>query len=419
MTVMADYQYRTSFGIRYDLNLMRYADEGIRYDSISDLRYEGCLIQHDLKPFHFYLKAILFDSDSYDGFLKSNGLFDARSMQYNMLPQRIDASSYQSSGQFRFDYDFLILQKNGIPQEWDIVDFWNGQRKSKFLWVNDLIVAKKERLFSSFDSFSIDSRTRLSYALDSFFLLRERIASRWNAIPCDFLARQNGLFNAICWQRYAIPIHRQSLVCPGWSILARNINTENVRQLGFIHADSHDRSLADIDLPDGEYEIFVRTSSHYWLDAFDHRIRTVVIGEEEEIVPLPSIYNLRSVVQNGVRIIQWSAGRSEALDCLFGVWYSSESPVDTDRPPDATIWYSAAMTEYQTSFDQNAPAFVAVAAIQPGNESRRGKFHELHLHWDTTIPGAPDDVIVLAEPLPVFDTTMNERSVHNENATIW
>lgn len=212
--------------------------------------------------------------------------------------------------------------------------------------------------------------------------------------------------------------HR-SLVQGGWRIVAKNLETEQSLELGFINEDDPTRTLENVVLPDGNYEISVLTSSLYWKDTRDNNIRTISIRQDEEISPLPVIHNLRSSVSLGERTILWSASVGELDECLFGIWYSSESPVDTNRPPDATVWYSSFMTEYQTSFDQNAPAYVAVAALRPGNESEKGKVHELYLHWESTPPRAPEDVIVLVEPLPVFDTAMAERNVNNDNVSIW
>jgi hypothetical protein len=80
---------------------------------------------------------------------------------------------------------------------------------------------------------------------------------------------------------------------------------------------------------------------------------------------------------------------------VFGVWYSSTSPVPTDGPPSETVWYFSELTEYQTSLQQLAPCYVAVAALRPGDTPERGKVHELFLDWKSTPLRAPDDVMVL------------------------
>jgi hypothetical protein len=121
----------------------------------------------------------------------------------------------------------------------------------------------------------------------------------------------------------------------------------------------------------------------------------LTIRPGEEVSSLPTIYNLRSSISQGETTIHWSAGKSDIGDCIFGVWYFSTSPVPTDGPPSETVWYSPELTEYQTSFKQFDPCYVAVAAMRPGNEPEIGKVHELYLDWKSTPPRAPDDVIVI------------------------
>ncbi len=416
---MADYKYFESLSNRYDLNLLRRSGETFPFDTVADLRYECWPFQHDLKSFQFYSILSLLDSDSYSGSQHFNGLFDIRGMQFESIPQTFEADSYRCGASFSFAYDFFIWQKNGIPQIFDAVDAWGVQRRTRFRWKHDLIVAVRTGFLFHFDSLLVlNPATKFRFRYDILKLYRERVPIRWDLIPCDFLAKQNILFDANRQEFAGLPIYRQSLVRPGWRILARNLFTEEMTELGFISADAGNPVLEDVFLPDGEYEISVLTSSLFWKDAADTSIRTIVVGSDSEISPLPTIYNIRSAVQNGVTNIQWSAAKSEVEDCLFGVWYSSESPVDTDRPPDATVWYSPFMTEYQTSFEQHAPAYAAVAALRPGNETEKGKVHELYLDWSSIPPRAPDDVVVLPEALPAFDTEILERPIEQEDLAL-
>jgi len=101
------------------------------------------------------------------------------------------------------------------------------------------------------------------------------------------------------------------------------------------------------------------------------------------------------------------------------IWYSSESPVDVTRPPDNTIWYSNTMTEYQTSFQQNAPAYVAIAPIRTGDQSEIGIVKELYLDWNNTPPRAPDDVMLLDKPLPAIDTEIAASHSEEPNLSLW
>ncbi len=243
------------------------------------------------------------------------------------------------------------------------------------------------------------------------------------------------IYDAFLYYHNDYSADRQAFVRPGWCVMAKNLETEQIIDLGFIDEYDPSRSLENISLPDGDYEISVLTSSMFWKDTMDGNIRTISVRPGEEVLPLPVIYNLRSSVSFGTRTIQWSASHSEIDECLFGVWYSAE-PFSgqatngsgdsggeayrdgTARSPDVTVWYSSSMTEYQTSFAQNAPAWVAVAAMRLDEENQIGKVHELYLDWSSAPPRAPDDVMVLAEPLPAIDSEIFERPIEEEDLAL-
>jgi hypothetical protein len=211
-------------------------------------------------------------------------------------------------------------------------------------------------------------------------------------------------------------------VRPGWRIIAKNLANGNSKELGFIDADNSknsSHSLTDIYLPDGDYEISVLTSSLYWQDTIDTNIRTISVRSGEEISPLPVIYNLRSAISQGTTVIEWSANQSEIDDCLFALWYSTETPVDTTRPPDTTVWYDPSQTEYRTTFYQNAPAYLAVTAMRPGNEPEFGKIHALFLDWNSVPPRAPDDVMIFDTPLPAINTNISTNHQDDPTLTLW
>ena len=208
--------------------------------------------------------------------------------------------------------------------------------------------------------------------------------------------------------------HR-SLVHAGWRILARNIETHEVTEIGFIDADSKTKELTDIELPDGVYEISVLTSSLFWKDAHDHKFVTITVCKDMETITLPMIYNLRSVVQLGTTHIKWSATQSDVTDCTFGLWFSESSSVDTQREPDQTVFYSSQMTEYSTTFSQRESCYVAIAAMR---ETETGKVHEMFLGWSTDKPPAPEDVIVFDKVLDVVDTPYREQAAEDANAAL-
>jgi len=343
---------------RFDLNLHMKFGAVIRFDSILDRRIELVTTRRDCRSLQQYWKPSRFDCVNYIGILPIKSLFDIRGKQFLRLRGRWDAFNITSVERCVFQYQWVMT-------------------------------------------------------------LGERFAIRFDAIPCEYLAKQS--FRWDRWERKFI-MHSfawQSFVRPGWRVLARNIATDESHDLGFIDAESPERSLSNILLPDGEYEISVLTSSLFWKDCFDRTIRTISVRPNVTVSPLPLVYNLRSSIGEGMTTIRWSANHSEVTDCVFGIWYSPDSPVDTARPPDNTVWYSNTMTEYQTSFQQNAPAYVAVAPIRTGDQSEIGVVKELYLDWNNIPPRAPDDVMLLNKPLPAIDMDIIERNAGEQNLSLY
>jgi hypothetical protein len=151
----------------------------------------------------------------------------------------------------------------------------------------------------------------------------------------------------------------------------------------------------------------------------DLNIRTISIRNGQEIAPFPYIYHLRSSISQGTTIIEWSANQCEIDDCLFALWYSAKTPIDAARQPDVTISYHSSQTEYRTTFQQNAPAYLTIAARRLGNEPEYGTFHKLFLDWNSTPPHTPNDIIVMNPPLPAVDSNIDAISQDNPNITQW
>ena len=241
---------------------------------------------------------------------------------------------------------------------------------------------------------------------------------RFDVVPPGLETCFTNRFDSTGCGLYLHPARKQAFVRPGWRIIAKNISTEEVHDLGFIDTESQNPALEGIFLPDGDYEVSVLTSSLFWKDASDFDVRLLSIRPGEEVSSLPTIYNLRSSISQGETTIYWSASPSDVEDCVFGVWYSAHSPVPTDDPPTETVWYFSEMSEYQASFRQNSPCYVAVAAMRPGDEPEIGKVHELFLDWKSTPPRAPDDVVLFDKLPPVIDVNVIENK-GDENLTLW
>jgi len=355
---MPAYQSFVTLPNRFDLNRMVNTSIIIRFDSILDRRIEFIASRRECRSMQWHRTPAIFSCVNYIGTILVKSTFDIHGKQ------------------------FLT-----VKGEWD--------------------------------AFNITCRERYAFLFDQMLWFEDRIALRFDAIPCEHLAK-----HSFRWDRrkkeYAMHTFAwQAFVRPGWRVLARNIATDESHDLGFIDADNSERSLSNILLPDGEYEISVLTSSLFWKDCSAQTIRTISVRPNTPVSPLPLVYNLRSSVGEGMTTIRWSANHSEVTDCVFGVWYVPDSPVDVTRPPDDTVWYSNTMTEYQTSFQQNAPAYVAVAPIRTGDQSEIGIVKELYLDWNNTPPRAPDDVLILDKPLPAIDPAISERNTDDSNVSLW
>jgi len=320
------------------------------------------------------------------------------------VPLRWDSLRYWTRDRLNGGHDRGMLVRLSAPLRWDSFRYWT-----------------KDRLSAVYDmGMSVDGHLYCRYTICHGF--REQCSSRF-----DVAGTPNGrclfLFDAL---EHTFDLHvdkrrcdRQAFVRSGWRILAKNIENDESFDLGFVDADAENPALEGVFLPDGDYEVSILTSSLFWKDCMDREVRTISVRPGGEITPLPTIYNLRSAVLEGVTTIRWSANRSELDDCVFGVWYDSQSPVDTNRPPDATIWYYSSQTEYTTTFYQNAPVWVAVAAMRTGNDVETGKVHELYLDWLNVPPRRPDDVVVLDVPLSAFDPEIQGRNADDPNWSLW
>jgi hypothetical protein len=201
--------------------------------------------------------------------------------------------------------------------------------------------------------------------------------------------------------------------------MVRNIATGDVCELRFIDAENPERLLTNVELPEGDYEIFVLTSSLFWKDCQDRNIRMLAIRNGKEVSAFPNIYNLRSSISQGITVIEWSANQMETDNCRFVLWYSPDTSVDVTHPPDETIGYVPSQTEYRTAFQQSAPCYITIAARRPGNEPEYGTVHQLLLDWSATPPRTPDDVMVLNTPLSAVDTNIDALNQDDPNITRW
>ena len=416
---MPTYQYYTSHCHRFDIRSEQHAHKLIQFDSILPPHSMIVNVRYDTRSVRRFDETNRWQSNNHPALFVVRGLFDHHGANRTNVSALFGSYNFATVYQYHYRHDLRRLGRVVALSFFDSIDDWIAPRSTGWSWCHDALMSLREGYPIWFDCEGKDYETGISWLYDYCRYERHQLPVCWEIIPCDFLVKypihwnawkQETTFHSFAWQ---------SFVRPGWRVLAKNIETDMSHDIGFIDADNTERSLNNILLPDGEYEISVLTSALFWKDCFDRTVRTISVRPNVTVSPLPLVYNLRSSVGEGMTTIRWSANPSEVADCVFGVWYSPDSPVDVSRPPDNTVWYSNTMTEYQTSFQQNAPAYIAVAPIRTGNQTETGMVKELYLDWNNTPPRAPDDVMLLNKPLPAIDTEIVESRVEEPNVTLW
>ncbi len=409
-------------------------------------RLDACPTVRDILPVRLTSEQTILKT------AKVSNLFDLRSFRRLSLYNRFSAVRFFGNAGFAVPNRFVVrsVAFSGVPSRFSIL----GRHENVANFALHYDASQYAFCFHKdwFDAirYHPDPNTGFAFRFDSswqyqwkqnnrFHVISDNVfAVRFGKIPTrfDIWKSQGNLFpirfgagiveyEAVLPSRFDIitpilagtPLHRQAFVPPRWRILAKNIASGETHDLGFLTPEQN--SLENVLLPDGEYEISVLTSSLFWKDATDFDVRLISIHPGEEISPLPTIYNLRSSIFNGETTIYWSANRSEVSDCFFGIWDSSASPVPTDGQPSETVCYSPEMMEYQTSFRQNAPCYVAVAAMRTGDINKIGPAKELLLDWKSTPPRCPDDIMILDSPLPVYDPDIFTLHQDEPDMTLW
>ncbi|MDR0328454.1 MAG: hypothetical protein LBI05_09190 [Planctomycetaceae bacterium] len=391
----------TVFKLKFDVASLRKDCLGTRRDALACRNnVQTILGSLDARAIRLDRRKNLFDSFRYGGTPQVySGRLTVAARQPYFLRNRLDVLRFDKTGGFcPCQFNVYTFQNSGLAFRFDSINSCpNGVGRLVFTY--ELRWSYLWKIGNRFQVFSDDvarlKSGRFSVRYHSRKPVTDILPIRFDYAPSGYRGLLYNRFDSAGYGLYLHPARKQAFVKPGWRIVAKNILTSEILDLGFIDAASEKHSLENIDLPIGDYEISVLASSLFWKDASDFEVRLLSLRSGEEVTSLPTIYNLRSSVSQGETTIYWSANHCDLDDCVFGVWYSSSSPVSTDGPPSETVWYFSEMTEYQVSFGQVAPCYAAVAAIRPGDNPEIGKIHELFLDWSMMPPRAPDDVIVI------------------------
>jgi len=177
----------------------------------------------------------------------------------------------------------------------------------------------------------------------------------------------------------------------GWTLFARNADAGAVVELGFIKADADPKTLTDVPLADGVWEIEARPSQWFWDNCRGRKIVTLVAGKTatdgEPMQGLPAIQDLRREIVSGRSVIRWKVALEyEPESFRFGLWFGITSPVDTSGDPDIVVNYYFGYGDYAAVHAQSEAEYVAVAAF---SDDDTGPVTELELPWDTSAPAVP------------------------------
>lgn len=252
---------------------------------------------------------------------------------------RFDADGFLCFSRLSSRFHRSVYYYEIVCNWYDVLCDHAGRQYERFHSFYDVCLAYGDRFCNNFDFVTDDflydkypsTYNQLTYHSDFWPV-------RWDAMPSGYAMKLFLRFDAKQIETTAYVVHWQSLIQSGWGIVAKNRSSGTTQKLGFIDAMADERSLTGIFLPDGDYEFYVLTSSYFWKDTIDRTVLFVSLKSGEEISSLPIVENLRSTITNGRTCIKWSTRSCELSDSVFGVWYSSESPVNIDRVPDTTVW---------------------------------------------------------------------------------
>ncbi len=238
---------------------------------------------------------------------------------------------------------------------------------------------RENNVIAKYDECSIRAAAQQSYRIIS--AIRQQIQSRHST---EFSLRMDNT-------------HRQNVICDsllptGWHLWARNIETNESINLGFISADlpADQRKLGDIPLADGTWQIEVRPQHYYWSDCRSRRIATLVT-ENGQIASanLPIIENLHRDIVNHKSIITWQIQSGDYPDDMhFAIWISADNPPDTSEPPIRQIPYIKGRYEYRYELTQTQTLYCTITAR---SKDKTAIPATISLPWQTTSPKSPEN----------------------------
>ncbi|HBT78598.1 MAG TPA: hypothetical protein DEB39_17135 [Planctomycetaceae bacterium] len=330
--------------------------------------------------------------------------FDANniSSRHNTVVRFASGGKWHYKATAIFDADKLFVNPSvRVSGMFTLTRSWDTGTKGTF----EAIRPSFQQAAGTFDALMYLKYASAVGAFDARTTFFKNWSSTFDIMPGYQRVKTSGLFDGTGQTKTSLPLHKQAFVKPCWRILIRNTATNEQRDLGFINFDSAEKSIIDIELPDGNYEITLLYSSLFWSRAIDRVVRNVTIrSDAEPALGLPPILNLRSEIENGITRILWDS-ESGFDDVTFGLWFSESPPVVTFRESDQIVEYSDSILEYRGNVTQTQSMWCVVTAIKA---NMRGPASEIFLPWESTPPKRPNDQMVFHQFL---DEKLQQRNV--------
>jgi len=167
--------------------------------------------------------------------------------------------------------------------------------------------------------------------------------------------------------------------------------TETKNEVFAVSAAGIEINLGDgvgVSIPDGEYQLEVRSSDDLWVQARNNTSFSLVVagGEITVASALPAIASLVGTRTTSTKLDIVISGFY--ADTKIGLWFSSTTPVIITGTPDIEIDVLENITTYSYEYEQTVAQYVAAACL---TVSETGIQQELYLPFVSSTVTSPED----------------------------
>ncbi|MDR1925286.1 MAG: hypothetical protein LBQ66_13030 [Planctomycetaceae bacterium] len=426
-----------------------------KFDSNGQNDRSVVALQKDINRWFAAKSTSNFDKTACEHQVRIMAVFDTNAVVGSLVNNLCDVNVWCTSETVANNFDVNTWVVSSVAVEWDLSysDFRSGS-SGRF----DVICPRYSSLSDSYDVLQIDRFAKSATSWSVIFGLRAkalnqipfapwysvRVGSEFDVLRELSFCKMSQCFDVLSLQRQLVQNHfsvlpeskrasgvnffdiyryvphvkltnlfdirhqvfsktqlsRYILTLEGWRLILTNTETGERTDLGFVSAGG-ERVMRDVVLEPGGYELSVLTSSLFWENAVDRKVRTFVVKAEvdEPVLGLPSIMNLRASVSRGVTRVEWNTDLGDYVaGSQFNVWLSATPAVDTNAVADKTILYRSGVTDYSFTLVQDSLLW---CVVQPVYADLRGNAAEIVLNWSNTALPRPFDQIATTEKMLV------------------